>query len=134
MPLEAAFVSHGSAAQGVLEAGDGFVVARVRGVLAVVLQKGLHLGAADIKRTGEIQGNVGRVVGPGLAVFVRPVVEQLPLVSAFFGHLDCGFLHSSQKVEAPKGTNATRKVAPTYHAPALQAVDSACVNFCILGA
>jgi hypothetical protein len=30
-----------------------------------------------------------------LAVLVRPVIEQLPLVSAFFGHLDRGFLHNS---------------------------------------
>ena len=134
MPLEAAFVRHGGAAQGVLQADDGFVMARIGGVLAVVLQKGLDFGAADIERASEVQGNIGRVVGPGLAVFIRPVIEQLPLVSAFFGHLDRGFLHKSQKVEAPEGANATRKVAPTYHAPALQAVDSACVNFCILGA
>jgi hypothetical protein len=59
MPLEAAFVSDGSAAQGVLQADDGFVMARIGGVLAVVLQKGLHFGAADVQRTGEIQGNVG---------------------------------------------------------------------------
>ena len=67
----------------------------VRGVLAVVLQQRLHFGATDIKRTGEIERNIGRVVGPGLAIFVRPVIEQLPLVSAFFGHLDRGFLHNS---------------------------------------
>jgi hypothetical protein len=29
MPLKATFISHGSAAQGILQAGDGFVVARV---------------------------------------------------------------------------------------------------------
>jgi len=99
MALEAAFVSHGGAAQSILQAGDSFVVARamcsVRSVLAVVLQQRLHFGAADIKRTGEIQRNIGRVVGPSLAVLVRPVIEQLPLVSAFFGHLDRGFLHNS---------------------------------------
>ena len=138
MALKAALVGQGGTAQGVLQAGDGFVVARtfgcVRGVLTVVLQERLDFCAANIKRTGEIKGNIGRVVGPGLAVFIRPVIEQLPLVGAFFGHLDCGFLHKSQKVEAPEGTNATRKVAPTYHAPALRAVDSACVNFCVLGA
>ncbi len=99
MALEAAFVSHGGAAQGILQAGDSFVVARamcsVRSVLAVVLQQRLHFGAADIKRTGEIQGDISRVVRPGLSVFIRPVIEQLPLVSAFFGHLDRGFLHNS---------------------------------------
>jgi hypothetical protein len=101
--LKAAFVRQGGTAQGVLQAGNGFVVTRalgsVRGVLAVVLQQRLHFGAADIECTCEIEGYIGRVVGPGLAVFVGPVIEQLPLVSAFFGHLDCGFLHNSHKVK-----------------------------------
>ena len=59
MPLKAAFVRHGGAAQGVLQADDGFVMARIGGVLAVVLQKSLHFGAADIERASEIQGNIG---------------------------------------------------------------------------
>ena len=133
MALKAAFVSQCGAAQGVLQSGDGFVVARalggVRYVLAMMLQKCLYFGAADIERTGEIEGNVSRMVRPGLAIFIRPVIEQLPLVGAFFRHLYCGFLHKSQNVIAPEGTNATREVAPTYHASGYGSVDSPGVNF-----
>ena len=112
MPLKAAFVRHGGAAQGVLQADDGFVMARIGGVLAVVLQKGLHFGAANIKCASEIQGNIGSVVGPGLAVFNRPVIEKLPLVSAFFGHLDCGFLHKSQKWKPLRAQTPQEKWRP----------------------
>jgi len=63
MALEAAFVGQGGATQGVLQAGNGFVMARtlggVCGMLVVVLQKRLHFGTADVERTGEIQGNIG---------------------------------------------------------------------------
>ena len=59
MALKAAFVRHGGAAQGVLQADDGFVMARIGGVLAVVLQKSLDFGAADIERASEVQGNIG---------------------------------------------------------------------------
>ena len=116
MALEAAFVGQGGAAQGVLQSGDGFVVARtfgcVRRVLEVVLQERLHFGATDIERTGEVQGNIGRVVGPALAVFIRPVIEQLPLVSAFFRHLNCGFLHKSQKWEPLRAQTPQEKWRP----------------------
>ena len=66
------------------------------GVLAVVLHQRLQFGAAHIQGTRKIEGDIGRMVRTGLAVFVRPVTEQLPLVRAFFRHCDRCFLHIRQ--------------------------------------
>ena len=65
----------------------------IRLVLAVVLQQCVELGTTRIQYPGEVQRNVGRVVGMGLAKFLRPITKQLALVSAFFGDCDEVFLH-----------------------------------------
>ena len=74
MALEVALVGHGGAAERVLQALHGAVVAlaaaRVAGVLAVVLHQRLQLGAAHVQGTSEIERDIGRMVRTGLAVFV----------------------------------------------------------------
>ncbi len=62
-------------------------------VLAMVLDQCMPLVAAGVQDSGEIERNVGGVVGMGVPEFVRPVVKQLPLVSALFGNLDRFFVH-----------------------------------------
>jgi hypothetical protein len=97
VPAEAALVGHGRTRHGVLQAFNGPTVAfaplGVTHMLAVVLNKGIEFGAASIQNPGEIQRNIGRVVGMGLTKFVRPIAKQLAFVSAFFRDCDQVFLH-----------------------------------------
>jgi hypothetical protein len=41
-----------------------------------------------------MQRNVGDMIGMGLPEFIGPLLEKLPLVSAFFGHPDRVFVHN----------------------------------------
>jgi ATP-dependent DNA helicase RecQ len=88
----------GSAGHGVLQAFHRTHVAggagRIGGFGAVVLHQRLEFGTAGLQGTGKIQGDVSRMVRMGLAEFARPVVKQLPLIGAFFRHLDGVSLHS----------------------------------------
>jgi len=61
--------------------------------LLVALHQRMQLGPASIQRTCKIQRDVRGMVCMGLAEFVRPVVEQLPVVGAFFGNLNHFFVH-----------------------------------------
>ena len=62
-------------------------------MLFMVLDQLLQFAAASVEHTGKVERDLGRVVGIGLAEFVRPVVKQLPLVSAFFRYFDRLFVH-----------------------------------------
>jgi len=97
MAVETALVGHRSTRHGVLQALNGTHVARtgggIRRVGTVLLHQGLEFGLARLQGAGKVQCDVGIVAGMGLAVFTRPVVKQLPLVSSFFRHLNRVFLH-----------------------------------------
>jgi hypothetical protein len=97
MAVEAAFKRYSGTGHGVLQAFNGTHVARaggsVVGLGAVALHERLEFAFASIQGAGEVQGNIGIVSGLGLAVFARPVIEQLPLVGAFFGNFDRIALH-----------------------------------------
>ena len=71
---KAGFVGHCCTRHGVLQADDcptvAFATFGVTNMLAVVLDQGLQLAAAGVQNTCEIQGNIGRVVGIGVAEFV----------------------------------------------------------------
>ena len=82
--VKAALKGDCSAAQGVLQTLDRAVVTCVGGVLLVVAHQALKLVFADIECAREIQRDLGRVVRAALAVFIRPISELPPLVSAFF--------------------------------------------------
>lgn len=97
MAAEAAFVGHGRTGHGVLQALNGPTVARtvrcVADMLAVVLNQGVELGTASVQNPSKVQSDIRRVIRIGLTEFIRPIVEKLPFVSAFFGYFDEIFLH-----------------------------------------
>ena len=68
-------------------------IAGIALVLTVMLNQGVQLVAARIQSPGQMQRNVGHVVGVGLAKLIRPLLEKLPLVSAFFGDFDGILVH-----------------------------------------
>jgi len=93
MRVKAALKSHCSTAQGVLQTLDCAVVAGIGGMLLVVAHQALKLVFAYIECAGKIECDIGRVVRAALAVFIRPIAELPPLVSAFFRQLDHTLLH-----------------------------------------
>ena len=79
---------HGCTGHRVLQAGNGAIVALtgrgLAGLLTVVLNQVLQFATASIQRASKIQRNVSGMVVVRLAKFVRPVTEQLPLISNLF--------------------------------------------------
>jgi len=72
-------------------------------MLTMLLDQVVELAAARIEHTGQMQGNVGDVVGVGLTELVSPLFEKLPFVSALFRHLDGIFVHNrNTKMEEMK--------------------------------
>ncbi|MBI3532485.1 MAG: hypothetical protein HY068_08470 [Burkholderiales bacterium] len=107
MAAEAGLVGDGSTGHGVLQAGNGPAVTLTPGAIALMLtmllDQVVELAAARIEHTGQMQGNVGDVVGVGLTELVSPLFEKLPFVSALFRHLDGIFVHNrNTKMEEMK--------------------------------
>jgi hypothetical protein len=97
LQTEVGLVRNRSTRHGVLQAlNSSAVSATVSGialVLTVMLDQGVQLVAAGVQSSSQMQRNVGHMIGMSLAKLIRPLLEKLPFVSAFFGDFDGILVH-----------------------------------------